>query len=851
MNTHRRPLYRRILLESLEERALFTAAAIRIPSSDISLAPLATVGTQYQILSPAGSASPNSSAKSSSQIRTAYGVNSISFNGITGDGTGQTIAIIDAFDDPSFVSTGDPNFSISDLARFDTQYGIADPPSFTKINQTGGTSYPTTDSGWDGEISLDVEWAHAIAPAANIILVEANSANFSDLMAAVDYARTISTTSVVTMSFGAAEFSGETSYDFHFTTPSGHTPITFVAATGDTGSPGSYPAFSPNVVALGGTSLYLNTDGTYSSESAWSSSGGGISTQESKPSFQTSVTLSTNHRTTPDLSLVADPHTGVWVLNTGTAGIGSANGWTVYGGTSLSSPLFAALVSIADQGRASLSLSNLASSTVLSRIYAITSSDYHDITTGSNNSYSATTGYDLVTGRGSPITNLLIPDLVGGTTITGTVFKDSNGNGVLDSGEPAISGVLVYIDINNNGIHDSSEPSVTTGSSGTYSFSDLGAHATYLIRESTPSGYVASTPASVSFATPAYGLSATLSFGNYPSFSTSYTGNAFTLRLDSTGTHLEIYTASSASGTPSQTLPINVVTSLSFTGTTASDSFTIDLANGNPLAGTTISYNGGARSDTLHVLGSAGADNVTFSSTSITVGAGSLSISNVEVFTFDGRQGYDNLTLNSFFPLTIAPNQQLNSLTLAASTLATLSVGRNTLYTRSLSISSSAILDLTDGTLIDDDSAGAINSMATLLTTGYDTGIWDGYGIDSSTASANTAQTTALGYLTAADLGVSSYNSFAVSPSAVIIKYTYYGDATLDGNITSDDFALTDRGHAKNLTGWLNGDFNYDGLMTAADYTLLNNAYATLTAPAPTDPASAPFTTTTSSDSPT
>ena len=122
--------------------------------------------------------------------------------------------------------------------------------------------------------ALDVEWAHAIAPAADLVLVEAKSANDSDLMSAVDAARNLAGVSVVSMSWGTDEYSGELGYDSHFNTPAGHQGITFVAASGDNTAPGLWPAFSPNVLSVGGTTLSL-ANGSYGSETAWSDSGGG------------------------------------------------------------------------------------------------------------------------------------------------------------------------------------------------------------------------------------------------------------------------------------------------------------------------------------------------------------------------------------------------------------------------------------------------------------------------------------------------------------------------------------------------------------------------------------------------
>ena len=142
------------------------------------------------------------------------------------------------------------------------------------VNQTGGSKLPSTDSGWAGEISLDVEWAHAIAPGANILLVEASSADTTDLMAAVDYARHAAGVSVVSMSWGGSEFfswgggesQSQTTYDPYFTTPAGHQGVTFIASAGDSGSQSGvqWPASSTNVLSVGGTSLYTSERGSIS-----------------------------------------------------------------------------------------------------------------------------------------------------------------------------------------------------------------------------------------------------------------------------------------------------------------------------------------------------------------------------------------------------------------------------------------------------------------------------------------------------------------------------------------------------------------------------------------------------------
>jgi hypothetical protein len=351
------------------------------------------------------------------QIKHWYGFDQVKFNNgtVAGDGSGETIAIVDAYDDPNFVSSTDPNFANSSLHTFDTAFGLPD-PVFTKVNQNGGSTLPAADGGWGTEIALDVEWAHAIAPRANVLLVEANSNSTSNLLAAVDYARRQAGVVAVSMSWGSGEFGGETGYDSTFSTPAGHAGVTFVASTGDNGAPVEWPAISPNVLGVGGTSLAVDGSGNVTGESGWGGSGGGISTLEAQPGYQQGLTIhnggsvipANGHRAGPDVSYDADPASGFYVYN---------GGWAVYGGTSAAAPQWAALIAIADQGRALAGAGSLdGPSQTLPDLYQLSASDFIDVTSGTsigNPNYTAGPGYDLVTGRGSPVANLIIGGLNG------------------------------------------------------------------------------------------------------------------------------------------------------------------------------------------------------------------------------------------------------------------------------------------------------------------------------------------------------------------------------------------------------------------------------------------------------
>jgi predicted outer membrane repeat protein len=399
-----------------------------------------------------GTANPSAAAGSSApydpaQVRAAYGVDAIDFDGVIGDGTGQTIAIVDAYNDPDI---------ISDANAFSAQFGLPQfngtgEPTLQVLNQTGGSSLPgnSTPGQWDMEESLDVEWAHAIAPMANIILFEANSSADSDLYTAVTTAASYAGVSVVSMSFSTPQlidfYSGvsEPSDDSIFTTPGGHQGVTFLSSTGDNGAPdGGYPALSPNVVAVGGTTLQIASDGTYLGESAWNGGGGGLSLQELQPGYQSTSINDTGLRATPDVSMDADPETGVYVLDS------FDGGYNQIGGTSLSTPMWAALIAIVNQGRALRGQGSLnGASQTLPMLYSLPSTDFHDVATG-NNGYPATIGYDLATGLGSPVASLLVPALAGFASMetwTGVISNDwfTPGNWNTDMVPVSTSNVII------------------------------------------------------------------------------------------------------------------------------------------------------------------------------------------------------------------------------------------------------------------------------------------------------------------------------------------------------------------------------------------------------------------------
>jgi hypothetical protein len=359
--------------ETLEVRQLLSGSAVAIETS--VLARITPDASQAQLVPDARSSSGAVQGYTPQQIKSAYG-----FSGVAQTGAGQTIAIIDAYNDPNIAS---------DLGVFDSQFGLSAPPSLQVVSQTGSTTkLPATSASWAQETALDVEWAHAIAPQANILLVEARNDSTANLLAAVNYARSASGVSVVSMSWGGGELPNETSYDKYFTTPANHNGVTFVAAAGDDGADGGaeWPASSPDVLAVGGTTLTLNGN-SYSSETVWSQTSDGTSAYESTPGYQASLGVS--GRTTADVSYDADPNTGFPTYDS--LSYQGQVGWAETGGTSAGTPQWAGIIALADQARAAANEGTLDGGTAtLPALYstlnnpATYASDFNDITSGSN-----------------------------------------------------------------------------------------------------------------------------------------------------------------------------------------------------------------------------------------------------------------------------------------------------------------------------------------------------------------------------------------------------------------------------------------------------------------------------------
>ncbi|MDQ1750655.1 MAG: hypothetical protein QOE71_1711, partial [Pseudonocardiales bacterium] len=307
-------------------------------------------------------------------------------------GSGQTVAIVDAYDDPS---------AESDLAAYRTQYGLPACTTangcFKKVSQTGSTTaLPKADTGWAGEISLDLDMVSAVCPNCKILLVEATSPTMANLGAAVNRAVTMGA-KYVSNSYGGAEDGSENTSDSSYFN---HPGVAITASSGDSDyDGGSYPATSKYVTAVGGTSLTTASNSRGWSEKVWNTTsytegaGSGCSKYVAKPAFQNGISTGCTKRAESDVSAVADPATGVAVYQTY-----GGSGWAVYGGTSAAAPIIASVYALAGTPGAS---------DVPNSYPYVHTANLNDVTSGSNGTCGAPlctagTGWDGPTGLGTP-----------------------------------------------------------------------------------------------------------------------------------------------------------------------------------------------------------------------------------------------------------------------------------------------------------------------------------------------------------------------------------------------------------------------------------------------------------------
>jgi subtilase family serine protease len=386
--------------------------------------------------------SPIAGTLTPTQLERAYGTNLL---GLANQGQGVTIGLVEEGTDANIISDANTYSTFYGLPTFNT----ADGPTFTTASDADIAPVGSARSyGSGGEISLDAEMVHAMAPKANIYMVSVPATGtvanaIKEITEGIQFIAKNGPSNLVaiSVSYGNPEANigtGATNgVSFQNSTYLASTPVSNLAvavSTGDDSTPG-FPATSPNVIAVGGTSLYLNSaQGDYGFETAWGglsgagAGGGGTSSTFGTPSFQSNNGVNFGTRSIPDVSMVADVVTAVSVYDS----LDSARSpWTAFGGTSVAAPLFAGVISLAQQQRVQASLPILSSAQIDAALYQAYTNPatyfdiFNDVTLGNNSDvtsggktdvagFSATTGYDEATGLGSPWADLMVPYLATG-----------------------------------------------------------------------------------------------------------------------------------------------------------------------------------------------------------------------------------------------------------------------------------------------------------------------------------------------------------------------------------------------------------------------------------------------------
>jgi kumamolisin len=349
-------------------------AGVEIPNSGRHKAGYAH--TNHLILSKAHSRLIGFEGYTPDQIRTAYG--------IPDNGGSGTIVIVVAHDNPT---------ALADFNAFSAEFGLPQETSSDVTDSDNehlqiiyhGGARPSYDPGWSQESAMDMQWAHAMAPNAKIVVIETSSGNLANLMSAADLAATIPNAGHSSNSWSAAGVSITPDTEKHFQ----HAGMVYFFSSGDAGGVVEYPAASPNVVAVGGTSLTLGPQDQRVAETAWSGTGCGISACETRPSFQNPISsIVGTARGVADVSAVADPQTGVRVRWQGD--------WYIFGGTSAACPIIAGIANTAGTNRTTSKDQN---AFIYSRLGT---SSFFDVTAGSAGIRQAMTGWDFPTGVGTP-----------------------------------------------------------------------------------------------------------------------------------------------------------------------------------------------------------------------------------------------------------------------------------------------------------------------------------------------------------------------------------------------------------------------------------------------------------------
>ena len=648
-------------------------------------------------------------------------------------GGSRVIAIVDAYDYPT---------AESDFQTFSQKFGLPsgnacgpndDAACFTKVYATG--SQPRSDCGWAQEAALDIEWAHAMAPKAQIILVEATSNSFNDLLQAVSVANDQVSQAgggQVSMSWGGNEFSSEATMDSYFTTPG----ITYFASSGDSGGVVIWPSASPNVISAGGTTVNRDSNGNFTGESAWGSAGAGPSAYEPAPEYQSGIytlaQLLNGYRGTPDYSFNANPASGVSVYDsTSCQGL---SGWLVFGGTSVSAPSLAGIFNLAgafDGGWAGGSNTSSVQDNIYQNYRTASSggtacqyqSPFYDVTSGSAGSYPAGACWDFATGIGTG------RGVSGLTASADFSLSATPSSATVDSGSDATYTVNVAYASGFSGTVTLSATGLPTGASASFAPSSVSSSQSSALDittdTSTPGGTypitITGTSGSVSHSTTVtLVVNAPASSGD---FSLSASSATITVAVNSSSTDTITVTPSgnftgsvslSLSGLPRRTSASFSINPVSITGSSAANSVLTISTNRNTSTGTyplTLTATSGSLTQTLQltlVVGTTSSPDFSISASpsSQSVDPGSSTSYGVSVTTSGGftdtvsfgASGLPSGATASFSPTSVSGGSGSSTLTVTTSTGTPTGTYSVTITGTSTSLSHSTTVTLVVGT---------------------------------------------------------------------------------------------------------------------------------------------------------
>jgi hypothetical protein len=309
----------------------------------------------------------------------------------------------------------------------------------------------------------------------------------------------------------------------------------------------------------------------------------------------------------------------------------------------------------------------------------------------------------------------------------------------------------------------------------------------------------------------------------------SASSDHYTIDVSADGQSIEVY---ENSATPSFVAPRASLDALGISAGAGNDRFLVDLAHGSPVPADGMSLDGGTETDSLGVSGSPAAEFVTFAVNTVNIGNARIVRWNLESLDFDGKGGFDTLAITGGLPVAMAGPQHLQSLLVSGGASATVfQGGSNLIFTRALAIASGSTLDLNDNDLLlDYTGASQLAAVQSLINSARAAGAWTGTGLTSGFARTNPAHNTTLGAMEATDYAIAHGGPFdgeTPDATAVLVKYTYYGDADFNGKVNFDDYVRTDNGFNNHMTGWTNGDFDGNGAVNFDDYVLIDLAFNT------------------------